>query len=38
MNRDYSRHFVEDFFAKSGATRPINKALWSTTGSSVSTT
>ena len=27
MNGDYSRHFVEDFFAKSGAARPIDKAL-----------
>ena len=25
MNRDYSRHFVEDFFAKSGATRPSTR-------------
>ncbi len=27
MNGDYSRDFVEDFFAKAGATRPIDKAL-----------
>ena len=27
MNGDYSRHFVDDFFAKSNATRPIDKAL-----------
>jgi asparagine synthase (glutamine-hydrolysing) len=27
MNGDYSRQFVEDFFAKSGAARPIDKAL-----------
>jgi asparagine synthase (glutamine-hydrolysing) len=27
MNGDYSRHFVEDFFAKSGGARPIDKAL-----------
>ncbi len=27
MNGDFSREFVEDFFAQSGATRPIDQAL-----------